>query len=48
MQAETNLDNYMSVIYDMWSLEIQRKDITCRGNQKNPGHDLETGFGQWE
>ncbi len=29
MQAETNLDNYVSVIYDTWSLEIQRKDITC-------------------
>ncbi len=28
--AETNLDNYTSVIYDMWSLEIWRNDITCR------------------
>ncbi len=27
--AETNLDNYMSVIYDTWSLEIQRNNITC-------------------
>ncbi len=48
MQAGTNLDNYMSVIYDTWSLEIQRKDITCSGNQKNPEHGLETDFGQWE
>ncbi len=46
MQAETNLDNYASVIYDAWSLEIQRKDI--RGNQKNLGHSLETDFSQWE
>ncbi len=45
MQAETHLDNYVSVIYDAWSLEIQRNDITHEGNQKNPGHGLETGFG---
>ncbi len=45
MQAGTNLDNYASVIYDAWSLEIQRKDITCGGNQKSPGHGLETDFG---
>ncbi len=37
MQAGTKLDNYVSVIYDAWSLEIQRKDITCKGNQRNPG-----------
>ncbi len=48
MQAGTNLDNYVSVIYDTWSLEIWRKDVTHSGNQKNPGHGLETGFGQWE
>ncbi len=48
MQAGTNLDNYMSVIYDAWSLEIQRKDIMHGGNQKNPGHGLETDFGWWE
>ncbi len=48
MQAETNLDNYASVIYDTWSLEIRRKDIMCKGNQKNPRHGLETDFGQWE
>ncbi len=46
MQAGTNLDNYASVIYDVWSLEIQRKDITHGGNQKNSGHGLETDFGQ--
>ncbi len=27
MQAGTNLDNYASVIYDAWFLEIWRKDI---------------------
>ncbi len=26
--AKINLDNYVSVIYDTWSLEIQRNDIT--------------------
>ncbi len=36
MQAETNLDSYVSVIYDMWSLEIWRNDIMHGGNQKNP------------
>ncbi len=45
MQAETNLDIYVPVIYDVWSLEIQRNNIMCGGNQKNPGHGLETGFG---
>ena len=30
MQAETNLDNYVSVIYDTWSLEIWRNNIICR------------------
>ncbi len=45
MQARPNLDNYTSVIYDAWSLEIQRKDITHGGNQKNPGPGLETDFG---
>ncbi len=44
MQAETNLDNYMPVIYDVWSLEIQRNNITRGGNQKNPRHGLETGL----
>ncbi len=28
--AKTNLDNYVSVIYDVWSLEIQRNDIMCK------------------
>ena len=46
--AETNLDNYVSVIYDMWSLEIQRNNITHGDNQKNPKHGLETGFSQWK
>ncbi len=32
MQAETNLDNYMSVIYDMWSLEIPEKWYYAQGN----------------
>ncbi len=36
-QAETNLYNYASVIYDVWSLEIWRKNITHRGNQRTPG-----------
>ncbi len=40
MQAGTNLDNYVSVIYDAWSLEIRRKDIMHGGNQKNPRHGL--------
>ncbi len=33
----TNLDNYMSVIYDVWSLEIQRKDITHGVIKRNLG-----------
>ncbi len=48
MQAGTNLDNYTSVIYGTWSLEIQRKDIMCGDNQQNPGHGLETDFSRWE
>ena len=28
--AEANLDNDMSVIYDTWSLEIQKNNITHR------------------
>ncbi len=34
MWAKTNLDNYVSVIYNVWFLEIQR----------TPGHGLELGF----
>ncbi len=48
MRAKTNLNNYMSVIYDTWFLEIQRNDIMWGDNQENPRHGLETGFGWWE
>ncbi len=37
MQAEATLDNYASVIYDVWSLEIQRNDITCGVIKKTLG-----------
>ena len=30
MWAEANSDNDVSVIYDAWSLEIQKNNITCR------------------
>ncbi len=30
MRAEANLDNDMSVIYDTWSLEIQKNNIMHR------------------
>ncbi len=40
MWAATNLDNYAPVFYDAWSLEIQRNNIMCRGNQENPRHGL--------
>ncbi len=30
MRGEANLDNNTSVIYDIWSLEIQKNDIMCR------------------
>ncbi len=45
MWVETNLDNYASVIYDAWSLEIWRNDITCEITERTPEHELETGFG---
>ncbi len=35
--AETNLDNYVSVIYNVWSLEIQRNNITCEIIKRTPG-----------
>ncbi len=37
MQAEANLDNDVSVIYDAWSLEIWRNDITCGVIKRTPG-----------
>ncbi len=37
IQAETNLDNYTSVIYDAWSLEIWRNDITHGVIKRTPG-----------
>ncbi len=37
IQAKTNLDNYVSVIYDAWSLEIQRNNITCGVIKRIPG-----------
>ncbi len=37
MWAEANLDNNASVIYDVWSLEIRRNDITCRVIKRIPG-----------
>ncbi len=36
-QAEANLDNDASVIYDAWSLEIWRNDITRRVIKRTPG-----------
>ncbi len=48
MWAEANLDNYMSVIYDVWSLEIQRNDIVHMITERTPRHALETCPGQWK
>ncbi len=36
-QAETNLDNYMSVIYDAWSLEIWKNNIMCEIIKRTSG-----------
>ncbi len=43
-QARSNLYNYVPVIYDMWSLEIQRNDIIHKIIKRTPGHGLETDF----
>ncbi len=48
MCAETNLDNYMSVIYDIRSLKIWRNDIAHEITKRTPRHGLETDFGQWK
>ena len=37
MQAEANLDNDTSVIYDAWSLEIWKNDIMCGVIKKTLG-----------
>ncbi len=37
MQAKANLDNDTSVIYDVWSLEIQKNNITCGVIKRTPG-----------
>ncbi len=36
MQAKANLDNNASVIYNMWSLEIRKHNITCRVIKRIP------------
>ena len=36
-RAEANLDNDASVIYDAWSLEIRRNDITRGVIKRTPG-----------
>ncbi len=46
MRAETNLDNYTSVIYDTWSLEIWRNDIARAITKRTPRHGLETDISQ--
>ncbi len=45
MQAKTNLDKYMSVIYDTWSLKIQRNNIVHAITERIPRHGLETDVG---
>ncbi len=42
--AKTNLDNYISVIYDMWSLKIWRNNIICAITERTPRHGLEIDF----
>lgn len=41
--VKSNLDNCTSVIYDMWSLEIWRNNMTCEIIKRTPRHDLEIG-----
>ncbi len=46
--AKTNLDNYVSVIYDVWSPGDPEKWYYVQDNQENPWHGLEMGFSWWK